>query len=238
MAPTIFIVPGFYEGPTVFKPLADTLNGRGFKTAITTISSTGKTPPGSPTMDDDIANVAKDLVPVVEEAGDEGVVVVMHSAGGFIGSGALRGLTSKARQDAGKTGGVKKIVFITAGVAPEGYEQGPMAFFDYHESNGTQSCKDPRNLLYSEFSDEEANKWLPGLQHQADRGWATKLQYCGWREVPSVYIICEGDKMLPVELQEQFARLAGSEIVRVDSGHMVQLSGTKKVADIIASHAN
>jgi pimeloyl-ACP methyl ester carboxylesterase len=44
--------------------------------------------------------------------------------------------------------------------------------------------------------------------------------------------------MLPAELQEQFAGLAGSEIVRVGAGHMVQLSQTEKVADIIASHAN
>ncbi|KAF5604635.1 hypothetical protein FPANT_1424 [Fusarium pseudoanthophilum] len=236
MAPTVFIVPGFYEGPTVFQPLADSLNERDFETVITTISSTGKTPPDSPNMGDDIANIAKDLAPVVEEAGGEGVVAVMHSAGGFIGSGALEGLTFKAREVAGKTGGVKKIIFIAAGVAPEGFEQGPMPFFDYH-SNGTESCKDPRNLLYGDFSDEEANKWLPGLQHQPDRGWATKLQHCGWREVPSVYTLCEGDKILPVDLQEQFAHLAGSEIVRVSAGHMAQLSQTEKVAEVIASHA-
>jgi pimeloyl-ACP methyl ester carboxylesterase len=132
MALTIFIVPGFYEGPTVFQPLADSLNERGFKTVITTISSTGKTPPGNPNMDDDIANIAKDLASVVEEAGEEGVVAVMHSAGGFIGSGALKGLTFKARRDARKSGGVKKVVFIAAGVAPEGFEQGPMPFFDHH----------------------------------------------------------------------------------------------------------
>jgi pimeloyl-ACP methyl ester carboxylesterase len=137
MAPTIFIVPGFYEGPAVFQPLADILIGRGFKTVITTISSTGKTPPGSPTMDDDIANIAKYLAPVVDEAGGEGVIAVMHSAGGFIGSGALKGLTSEARQATGEPGGVKKIVFITAGVALEGYEQGPMEFFDYHVRSST-----------------------------------------------------------------------------------------------------
>ncbi|KAF4457251.1 hypothetical protein F53441_815 [Fusarium austroafricanum] len=97
MAPTIFIVPGFYEGLTVFQPLADALDIRGFKTVISTISSTGNTPPDSPTMDDDIANIAKDLAPVVEQAGTEGVVAVMHSAGGFIGSGALRDLSSIAR---------------------------------------------------------------------------------------------------------------------------------------------
>ncbi|KAF4969509.1 hypothetical protein FSARC_3295 [Fusarium sarcochroum] len=237
MAPAIFIVPGFYEGPTVFKPLADALTTRGFTVHITSITSTGTTPPNSPNMDDDIAAISKDLTPVVEQAGEDGVVVVMHSAGGFIGSGALKGLTRKARDAAGKPGGVVRIIFLTAGVAPEGFVQGPMPFFDYHESNGTQSCKDPRDLLYGDFSDEEAKEWLPGLQHQAATGWSTKLQYCGWREVPSVYLICEEDKMLPVPLQEQFATLAGSKTVRISSGHMVQLKHTDKVADIIISQA-
>ncbi|KAG4292259.1 hypothetical protein FPRO06_13512 [Fusarium proliferatum] len=134
-----------------------TINGRRMASLVIQLTvgilDTGKTPPERPTMDDDIAKIVKDLTPVVKEAGEEGVVAVMHSGGGFIGSGALKGLTCKARQDVGRTGGVRKIVFIAAGVAPEGFEQGPMDFFDYHESN-----------------DEEVNKWLPGLQHQADRG--------------------------------------------------------------------
>jgi pimeloyl-ACP methyl ester carboxylesterase len=81
-------------------------------------------------MDDDIAGIRQDLVPVVEEAGEDGVIAVMHSAGGFIGSAALKDLTHKARDANGKPGGVRKIIFITAGVQPEGFEQGPLPFFD------------------------------------------------------------------------------------------------------------
>lgn len=103
------------------------------------------------------------------------------------------------------------------------------------EANGTQSCKDPRSLLFSDLPDEQVDKWLPGLQHQPFTGYSTKLQYCGWRDVPSVYIICEGDKLLPVSFQESGAKLAGSEIVRLDGGHMVQLTQTEKLADIISS---
>ncbi|KAM0185796.1 hypothetical protein ACHAPA_011964 [Fusarium lateritium] len=237
MSPTIFIIPGIYEGPGVFKPLADAVATRGFRTVTSSIRSTGTTPPNNPTMDDDVAGIRQDLVSVVEEAGEDGVITIMHSAGGFIGSAALKDLTQKARDANGKPGGVKKIIFITAGVQPEGFEQGPMPFFDTNEANGTQSCKDPRNLLFSDLSDEEVDKWLPGLQHQPLTGYATKLQYCGWRDVPSVYVICEGDKLLPTSLQETCAKQAGSEIVRVDGGHMVQLSQTEKVADIISSHA-
>lgn len=74
-------------------------------------------------MRDDINNIRADLEKVVEEAGTEGVIAVMHSAGGFIGSSALQGLTSPARKQEGKDGGVSKIVFIAAGVAPEGHDK-------------------------------------------------------------------------------------------------------------------
>ncbi|KAI6758449.1 hypothetical protein HG530_010689 [Fusarium avenaceum] len=210
MSPVIFIIPGFYEGPTVFKPLADALATRGFRTVTSSIRST-------------------------EQAGDDGVIAVMHSAAGFIGSAALKDLTRKARDANGKPGGVRKIIFVTAGVQPEGFELSQLPFFDINEANGTQSCKDPKSLLFSDLPDEQVDKWLPGLQHQPFTGYSTKLQYCGWRDVPSVYIICEGDKLLPVSFQESGAKLAGSEIVRLDGGHMVQLSQTEKLADIISS---
>ncbi|KAM0232136.1 hypothetical protein ACHAP5_010838 [Fusarium lateritium] len=190
-------------------------------------------------MDDDVAGISQDLVSVVEQACEDGVIAAMHSAGGYIGSAALKDLTQKARDANGKPGGVRKVIFITAGVQPEGFEQGPIPFFDINtqEANGTQSCKDPRSLLLSDLSDEETDKWLPGLQHQPLTEYPTKVHYCGWRDVPSVYIICEGDKLLPTSLQETCAKRAGGEIVRVDGGHMVQLSQTEKVADIISSRA-
>ncbi|KAF4458934.1 FAD binding domain-containing [Fusarium albosuccineum] len=239
MAPSIFIVPGMYEGPTVFGPLADALLDHGFTTVhITTITSTGTKPPHSPTMDDDIAAISQDLSSVVERAGEEGVVAVLHSAGGFLGSAAMKELTRPARKASGKAGGAQKIIFLSAGAPPEGFEQGPLPFMNMNESEGTQTCHDPMKLLFNDVPDEEARGWVEGLQAQPVTGWGTTLAYCGWREVPSVYIVCDGDQLLPAEFQENQAARAGSEIIRLaGAGHMAQLSQTEKVASLIAEQA-
>ena len=138
MAPTIFIVPGIYEGPTVFEPLRSVLEGYGYAVHLTRLPSTGTASPGNPTMDDDVAAIAADLAAVVARAGAHGVVVVCHSAGGFLGSAAMRGLTAGPRRAGGKEGGggggggVIKMVFLAAGIGPEGLEHKPQPFMEFH----------------------------------------------------------------------------------------------------------
>lgn len=128
MARTILFVPGLWEGPLVFEPVCTLLRSGGFPTETASLASTGKTSPGNPTMDDDIAAVRTHLSPLVE-AGKE-VVLVCHSAGGIIGPGAMEGLAVRGRRDAGLKGGVVAVVFLTAAMAPEGTEHQPMPFFD------------------------------------------------------------------------------------------------------------
>jgi hypothetical protein len=71
-------------------------------------------------MGDGIAAIQDDLAKVVDEAGSEWIVLVVHSASGFIGSKAMEGLAAPARRLAVREGGIFKIVFIAAGVALEG----------------------------------------------------------------------------------------------------------------------
>jgi pimeloyl-ACP methyl ester carboxylesterase len=123
MAPTLFLVPGLWEGPGAYAPLQAWLEQSGFKVVVTSLLSTGTKYPGNPTMEQDIASIHADLEKTVDAAGSEGVVAVLHSAGGFIGSNAIEGLTIEARKAQQKTGGVRKIVFIAAGIAPEGSDQ-------------------------------------------------------------------------------------------------------------------
>ena len=130
MPPTILFVPGFWEGPTVFSPVATLLQQQSpsLLSECATIPSTGRTSPGNPTTDDDIASVRTHLKSLVE-AGKE-VLLVCHSAGGFLGSGAMEGLAVKVRKEEGLSGGVVGIVFLAAGVAPEGFKHSPLPFFD------------------------------------------------------------------------------------------------------------
>ena len=143
MAPYIFIVPGIYEGPGAFEPLVKALNQKGCQNIFTTkLVSTGTTGHDRPAvnMDSDIEHIGKDLSRVVEEAGSNGVVAVCHSAGGFLGGGAIKGLSAPARKEAGKQGGVVKFVFLTAAVLPEGTKHSDAPWMTYDVSFGRLLC--------------------------------------------------------------------------------------------------
>ena len=146
MAPTLFVVPGIWEGPDAFEPLAAALRSAGhgsiFTSSLVSTGKTSKTGPG-PTFEDDTAAIAADLTRVVNDAGPEGVVALLHSAGGVVGSAAMKGLTAAAREKAGKPGGVKKIIFFTAGIASEGDEHKTPPFAEIDVSAGFKTLCAP-----------------------------------------------------------------------------------------------
>ena len=69
---------------------------------------------------------------VIANTTEEGrmIVLVMHSAGGFIGSQAAQELRIEERADRDRSGGVAKLVFLAGAVFPKGHEHGPLPFFD------------------------------------------------------------------------------------------------------------
>ena len=103
MVPTIVFVPGFWEGPAVFEKTTSLIQSQGYVTEIASLVSTGTTSPGNPSMDDDVANIRSTIVKIVEA--EQEVLLVLHSAGGFLGSAAINGLTTKARKEQGLKGG-------------------------------------------------------------------------------------------------------------------------------------
>lgn len=101
---------------------------------------------------------------------------------------------------------------------------------------GIQRCRDPMENLFHDLPPAEAKRWVATVQHQPGRTWDQVVHFCGWREVPSVFILAEQDRMLPASVQEKCAKFVGSKaIIRVDAGHMLQLSRTDEVAKIIGS---
>ena len=129
MAPTIVFVPGFWEGSAPFLHVVSLLQKEGYSTEIATLPSTGTVSPGNPSMHDDIAAIRSFIINLVEKG--QHVVLVLHSAGGFLGSNAIESLSLKARQEKELAGGVSKIVFIAGAVFPEGFKHGPLPFFTY-----------------------------------------------------------------------------------------------------------
>ena len=55
---------------------------------------------------------------------------------------------------------------------------------------------------------------------------------------PVTYVVLTQDKMLPQETQERMAqRIAGAELISVDSCHQVMLYKPKELADILLKYA-
>lgn len=140
MVPTILFVPGFWEGPSVFHRVSSILASDGFGTETAELRSTGNISPGNATMKDDIGAIREHLMQIV--ARGEDVLLVLHSAGGFLGSEAMQGLDAKGRLKRGEEGGVKGIVFLTAGILPEGVKHQPVPFA-YIEVSGYMHSECP-----------------------------------------------------------------------------------------------
>jgi hypothetical protein len=71
------------------------------------------------------------------------------------------------------------------------------------------------------------------LRPQPAADWDAEIAYCGFKDVPSVYLVCEGDRLLPIDLQLNFASTAGSEIIRCEAGHMIHVSMPEKVVEVV-----
>lgn len=94
-----------------------------------------------------------------------------------------------------------------------------------------------RDSFFHDLEDSDAHKWLAKLQTQPARGWTDTTTACGWEVVPSVYVFATQDRIIPLALQQQMAGLAQPMIESIDAGHMLQLSKTDEVAELIKKHA-
>lgn len=132
MAPVIFIVPGLWEGPEVFEPLKKSLEASGLTVHVSALVSTGTTAAEGLTVDHDRAAIACDLAGVVERAGQDGVIVFLHSAGGFLCCDAMKGLTANDFNAMNKEGwGVRRIIFLSCAFGVEGFETKPTPTMEF-----------------------------------------------------------------------------------------------------------
>lgn len=248
------IVPGFWEGSAPFNYVASILESQGYATNIVNLPSTGTESPGNPGMTDDIAAMRSTVTNTVING--EEIVLVLHSAGGFLGSNAIEGLALQARQNQGLKGGVRKVVFLTGAVFPEGYKHSPLPFFTYdvscqwpdlspagliiatanywrHCQGGALHCVTPETTFFNDLDEGAAQKWVKELKSQPSTGWDNTVTYCGWREVPSVYLMCESDACIPLPMQMHMAVTAGSKTETCAAGHMPIVSMPERVVNVI-----
>lgn len=93
--------------------------------------------------------------------------------------------------------------------------------------------KSPKALLFHDLDPDLADEWEKKLQPQPSKEWDDTVTYCGCKDVPSVYLICENDQVVPAQIQHQLAGLAGSTLETCGAGHMPFLSMPEKVAAVV-----
>lgn len=117
--PVIIFVPGAFSRPSDYDLVSGPLREAGYEVHVVHHpSSPDVLVNPTPSMYDDADNIHR----LAETLADEGkdVVIVMHSYGGLPGTQACEGLSRPERLRASKPGGVVRLLYVGAAIAPVG----------------------------------------------------------------------------------------------------------------------
>lgn len=109
--PTFVFALGAWMGPAFFDDTRSRLEALGFRSECPPHPSIGAEPP-TKILADDVASLRSLLAARADEGRD--LIVVGHSYGGVVVSAAVEGLAKSARAQAGKPGGIVKVVYLSA----------------------------------------------------------------------------------------------------------------------------
>lgn len=126
--PTLVFIPGFWEGPTAFSKIATTLTSQhAYATEVIPLPSTGTSGSDAKTFPTDVAFIRAKVQKLVHDGIE--IIFIMHSAGAYIGSQAIRDLGLSQRKSGGEAGGVKTLVYLSGALLPEGSDHPPQPLF-------------------------------------------------------------------------------------------------------------
>ncbi|KAJ5929383.1 hypothetical protein N7454_007231 [Penicillium verhagenii] len=235
--PTLIFCPGAWYPTTAFEPLvAHFPNHSTYTVAFPSIQQAASVQDLQPDID-----ALRTLVEQEANAGKD-VVVISHSWSGLPVNSALDGLSKTERQAAGETGGVAKLIFISAFIPEVGesligaFGGVPPDWYDRDEANGTVSAVDPYSLFFHDVPD--GKQWAQTLRPHA---WATKnspATSAAYTRIPSVYLQCENDRAIPLFVQQlmvEKARGKGAQMTMetIATGHSPWLVDPTPVADFV-----
>lgn len=189
-----------------------------------------------------VEEVADELLGDIAAAGVNGVVLVGHSQAGTL----LPVMWARQR------GELARLVYVAA-AAPlpdQGLED--MLGFGIRgaDPDAVGWPLDPERhdldemrllTLCNDMDEAQRRNFLIRLDRDA---WPLGVTYAvHWRYdhlagVPSAYVLCERDGMLPPEWQERFAaRLHAGRIVRIDAGHQPMVTRPAELAGLLLAEA-
>jgi pimeloyl-ACP methyl ester carboxylesterase len=167
------------------------------------------------------------------------VVLVGHSYGGVVVSGAANGMP-----------GVGALVYIAAFALDEGEsldglsKQGPAPA-------GAAAVRPPDHhgflwidrdgfakAFAADVDPTEARVMAAVQKPLSVNAFTAKAGPPAWKTLPSWYMVATDDQMIPPQAEEFMAKRMGAEIRKVASSHAAMVSHPKEVADLITLAAN
>lgn len=243
--PTVLLLHGAWHTPAHYAPVASQLESLGYQVLVPRHPTCNDAEPPNKTMQDDIDNVRNIVERLVAE--NKAVIVLMHSYGGMIGTGALGGLAA-GRSGRRETVGVVALIYMTAFVPFEneslaGIFGGTLPpFLTPDAKSGCVLVDNPQHFFYNDLPVEEQERWVKELVRHPTAAQFTPIgdQPAAWREMSGKiwYLLCEGDQGLPLFQQEMMVkRLTKQGLVvnveRCKAGHSPFLSMPGTVCEVV-----
>jgi len=239
--PTIIIVPGSWHVPEHFEPTTAILREQGYRVVGVSLPSVRQTGPFSFGAPADAAAIKSVILAEVDAGRD--VVVLMHSYGGIPGSAGVEGLSKKDREVEGLTGGVVRLIYMSAFVLDKGAalvkaSNGKVASWitTYEDPTGPYWLpNDPTGALYDDVPEALAKKSVDMLQYQGIQYIFDEQTYAAWQFIPSTYICLLQDKAIPLAFQKAMSKKEGGlwSYESIDSSHSPFLSKPEETAALI-----
>jgi pimeloyl-ACP methyl ester carboxylesterase len=97
----------------------------------------------------------------------------------------------------------------------------------------------PAEFFYGDLPPAVQKKWVDKLQYISLETFRSKVSFEPWKHgFNCLYVVCEKDRAIPRELQEEFAAQFGKgRSWYIDSSHSPFLSKPEKVVEVIEAAA-
>ncbi|KAI1456549.1 alpha/beta-hydrolase [Annulohypoxylon moriforme] len=220
--PTILLIHGAWHLPLHYSSLIDPLRSSGYTVLAPYLVTTGYDDSiDDKTHVDSTKQIREYLRPLLDQG--RKIVVVAHSAGGIVATGATVGLTLEDRAAQGLQGGIISVVYIAALTDPkQGRPDAPIPFppgwTDYKKRPVPEDLA--RMLFFDDVEESRQKKALQMIVWQSEKMYDNdQLHAASDVRAPKTYVVCKTDKIVPPEGQYQRAAAAGATLVELDCAH-------------------
>lgn len=221
------LVHGAWHGPWVWEGTVAALAGRGVAARCVGLPSCGSDPASLGGLDADAEAIGRAAAAI-----DGDLIVVGHSYGGM----AVTAATFGPR--------VRRLVYLAAFMPVEGaalvshLPPGPLPPFVAMRDDGAVGLEPSvvRDAFYGDLDAEQAAAAADRLVLHAAAAITTPVARCAWRTIPSTYIVCGADRVIPPQLQRLMAAHA-TEVRELAASHSPMLSRPADLAAMLADIA-